>query len=131
VMDLVRDLNHVYRNEPALHRYDVEDRGFEWIAGNDSEQSVLAFLRKADGAAPVAIVFNFTPVPRLHYRVGLPLPGEYAELINSDVAAYGGSGMGNLGRVQAEAQPWHGRPFSAEITLPPLAAIFLRASQAL
>jgi 1,4-alpha-glucan branching enzyme len=74
-------------------------------------------------------VLNFTPVPRSNYRIGLPFAGEYAELINSDAAAYGGSDMGNFGRVYAHAEPWHGRPFSAEITLPPLGAVFLRASQ--
>jgi 1,4-alpha-glucan branching enzyme len=77
----------------------------------------------------VCIVLNFTPVPRLDYRVGLPLPGEYVELLNTDAAAYGGSGMGNLGRVYAQAEPSHGRQFSAALTLPPLAAVFLRASQ--
>jgi 1,4-alpha-glucan branching enzyme len=129
VLNLVRDLNHAYRNEPALYRYDVDPRGFEWIAGNDSEQSVISFLRKADGAPPVVIVVNFTPVPRWKYRVGVPLPGEYTELINSDVAAYGGSNLGNLGRVHAQDDPCHGRPFSVELTLPPLAAVFLKASQ--
>jgi 1,4-alpha-glucan branching enzyme len=129
VLELIHDLNDIYRREPALHRFDVDSRGFEWIAGNDSEQSVLAFVRKADGAPPVCIAINFTPVPRLKYRIGLPLPGEYTELINSDAASYGGSGMGNLGRVEARAEPCHGRPYSVELTLPPLAAVFLRASR--
>jgi len=127
VMQLVRDLNLAYRSEPALHRLDVEPGGFEWIAGNDSEQSVFAFLRTAPGTAPVAVVLNLTPVPRHRYRVGLPVAGEYRELINTDAQAYGGSGMGNLGRVWAEEYGWHGRRFSAELTLPPLAAVFLRA----
>ena len=128
LLSLVSDLNRVYREQPALHRLDVQPSGFEWIAGNDSEQSVLSFLRMAEGAAPICAVINFTPVPRLAYRVGLPRSGEWRELINSDSAAYGGSGMGNLGRVEATATPCHGRPYSAELTLPPLAALFLRAS---
>jgi 1,4-alpha-glucan branching enzyme len=128
LLALVHDLNRVYRQEPALHRRDVDPSGFEWIAGNDSEQSVLSFLRLAEGAAPICAVLNFTPVPRLAYRVGLPRAGTYVELINSDAAAYGGSGMGNLGRVEAVAQPCHGRPYSAELTLPPLGALFLRAN---
>jgi 1,4-alpha-glucan branching enzyme len=75
------------------------------------------------------IVVNFTPVPRWQYRVGVPFPGDYSELINSDVAAYGGSNLGNFGRVHAQGEPCHGRPFSVELTLPPLSAVFLKASR--
>ncbi|HKU39352.1 MAG TPA: 1,4-alpha-glucan branching protein GlgB [Polyangiales bacterium] len=127
VLNLIGDLNRIYRSEPALHRMDVDSRGFEWIAGNDSEQSVLSFLRVAEGAPPVCVVLNFTPVPRIGYRVGLPRPGEWIELLNSDAEHYGGSGMGNLGRVWADETHWHGRPYSAAVTLPPLAAVMLRA----
>ncbi len=129
LMKLVKDLNDAYRREPAMHRLDVEPAGFEWIAGNDSEQSVFAFMRVAPNTEPVVIVANFTPVPRHRYRVGLPSGGEWAELVNTDAAAYGGSGMGNMGRVFAAAEPWHGRAHSAELTLPPLAAVYLRAAR--
>jgi 1,4-alpha-glucan branching enzyme len=126
LQQLVRDLNRVYRAEPALHFRDVDNRGFEWIAGNDSEQSVFAFLRLGAGPEPVVTVCNFTPVPRYGYRVGVPLPGTYVELINTDAPAYGGSGLGNAGSVQAQAPSYHGRPYSLELTLPPLAALILK-----
>jgi 1,4-alpha-glucan branching enzyme len=126
VSRLLSDLNRVYRREPALHVHDVDWTGFQWIAGNDSEQSVLSFLRLSQGAATVCAVFNFTPVVRYGYRVGVPYGGEWFELINSDANHYGGSGVGNMGRVLATEQPCHGRPFSIELALPPLAAVLLR-----
>jgi 1,4-alpha-glucan branching enzyme len=125
VQQLVRDLNRVYHTQPALHQRDVDPRGFEWIAGNDSEQSVLAFLRVGESAPPIVCVFNFTPLPRYEYRVGVPQGGSYLELLNSDAGTYAGSNLGNGGRVEAEAQGWHGRPYSLRLTLPPLAALFL------
>jgi 1,4-alpha-glucan branching enzyme len=94
--------------------------------GNDSEQSVFAFLRLSEGEKPVVAVFNFTPVPRYGYRVGVPHPGAYVELINTDARVYGGSDVGNGGRVSAESVPCHGRPHSLVLTLPPLAALWLR-----
>jgi 1,4-alpha-glucan branching enzyme len=125
----VRDLNALYRNLPALHARDCEADGFRWIVVNDEAQSVIAFLRMgAEGDAPVAVVSNFTPVPRLAYRIGLPAPGHWREALNSDAEYYGGSNMGNLGGVVAEARPAHGFGASAVVTLPPLATLFLEFS---
>jgi 1,4-alpha-glucan branching enzyme len=126
VQRLMADLNRLYRSEPALHQHDTDASGFEWIAGNDSEQSVFAFLRLSEGQKPIVAVFNFTPVPRYGYRVGVPLPGEYIELVNTDAHVYGGSDLGNGGRVHAVAESTHGRPYSLALTLPPLAALWLR-----
>jgi 1,4-alpha-glucan branching enzyme len=119
------DLNRLYREEPALHRLDFDPAGFQWIDANDADQSALSFLR-LDGERAVLAAFNFTPVPRHAYRLGVPVGGHWEEVLNGDAAEYGGSGQGNLGGVEAEAEPWHGRPFSIELTLPPLAAVFLR-----
>jgi 1,4-alpha-glucan branching enzyme len=127
VRDCVRDLNRLYRTEPALHARDCEGEGFRWIVVNDAEQSVLAWLRLGGADdAPVAVVCNFTPVPRHHYRIGLPRAGVWEELLNTDAIVYGGSGMGNLGRVTAGDVPSHGFAASAELLLPPLATLFLR-----
>ncbi len=121
----VRDLNRLYRDRPALHARDCEVEGFRWIVVNDDAQSVLAFLRSGgEGDRPVAVVCNFTPVPRLGYRMGLPGAGRWRELLNSDAAIYGGSNMGNLGGVSAETRPAHGFPASAALTLPPLSTLF-------
>jgi 1,4-alpha-glucan branching enzyme len=130
VRDCVRDLNRLYRAEPALHARDCEADGFRWIVVDDAEQSVFAWLRMGgEGAAPVAVVCNLTPVPRHRYRIGLPRAGVWRELLNTDASEYGGSGMGNLGRVTAAAVPSHGLPASAELLLPPLATLFLRGSE--
>jgi len=119
----VADLNHIYRSYPALHQKDFESDGFEWIDCHDAPQSVLSFLRKGDGLhESVITVFNFTPVPRQHYRIGVPELGTYREIFNSDSSYYGGSNLGNLS-VEAETLEWMGRPFSIEITLPPLSGI--------
>lgn len=118
----VRDLNHLYRTHPALW-HDGSD-GFEWIDFNDREQSVICYLRKNAGRL-LLFVLNFTPVPRTHYRVGVPTGGPWREVLNSDAVIYGGSGMGNLGRVEAVPESWHGRPFHLALTLPPLAALIL------
>ncbi len=120
------DLARLYRDHPALHRLDFDPAGFQWIDVSDRAASVLGLLRRAgDGNPDVAVVFNFTPVPRYGYRVGLSKQGTWRELANGDAEAYGGSGIGNAGAVQAEARPWHGQPASAALTLPPLAAVFL------
>lgn len=122
---LVGDLNRLYREHPALHRYDFEARGFEWIDCHDSSQSALSYLRNGDGDFLV-IALNFTPVPRENYRIGVPRAGDYVEVFNSDSAYYGGSNLGNGGVVRAEAEPWMNRPCSMLITLPPLAAVIMR-----
>jgi 1,4-alpha-glucan branching enzyme len=124
--DMMRDLNRVYRAHPALWQADIEPEGFEWIYANDAEQSVLSFLRKGrDEGAQLACVANLTPVPRSGYRVGLPAPGRWAEVLNTDAVEWGGSGVGNLGEVFAEDRPWHGYRWSAAVTLPPLGVLWL------
>jgi len=127
VQDLIRDLNGVYRATPALHARDCEPEGFRWVVADDHANSVLAWLRFGEpGDAPVAVVSNFTPVPRDNYRIGLPLSGRWEEILNTDAGRYGGSNLGNLGGVTAKAEPSHGLPASAEVVLPPLATVFLR-----
>jgi len=126
LQQLVADLNRVYREEPALHELDCEPGGFEWIDCNDSANSVLTLIRKARSSSRIAAAaFNFTPVPRHNYRMGAPRPGRWREVINSDALEYHGSGMGNQGEVMAEAVPFHGRPWSLNLNLPPLAGVFL------
>ncbi len=125
---LLADLNRLYRDEPALHARDTDPSGFAWIDGSDADHSILSFLRLGgEGEAPILVVLNFTPVVRYDHRVGVPLEGHWEEVLNTDAEAYGGSGVGNLGRVVAEARSMHGRPASMAITLPPLAAVFFRA----
>jgi 1,4-alpha-glucan branching enzyme len=128
VQKWVEQLNRVYREQPALHELDNDPAGFEWIDCNDNAASTISLLRK--GSSPrerIVVVSNFTPVPRLAYRVGVPTGGYWRELLNSDSRDYGGSNMGNGGGVQAEPIPAHGRPYSLSLTLPPLAALFLKA----
>jgi len=126
VQRLVRDLNRLYREVPALHRLDCEPAGFEWIDATDADQSVLSFLRLGDRPGQMAVVVcNFTPVLRHGYRVGAPQGGVWLERLNTDSELYGGGGIGNLGRVVAEESPMHGRPFSLSLTLPPLATVIL------
>jgi 1,4-alpha-glucan branching enzyme len=129
MQNLVRDLNHAYRELPALHRRDCEATGFEWVEMNDRAQSVLAFLRLgAEGDRPALVVCNFTPVPRHGYRVGVPCGGFWRERINTDAADYGGSGTGNLGGVHGEEIAWHGRSHSLVVTLPPLATVIFESA---
>ncbi len=126
VLGWVRDLNRFYAEEPAMHRKDCEHDGFEWVDCSDAENSVVSLLRRGgEGDRPVLAVFNFTPVLRNGYRIGVPSGGLWRERLNGDAAAYGGTGAGNLGGVQAEGVPAHARPFSISLTLPPLAALFL------
>ncbi len=123
----VEQLNHLHRTEPALHRLDCDPAGFRWVEANDADNSVLAFLRHAgEGSGrDVLVVANFTPVPRDGYRVGVPTGGRWVELANSDGAEYGGGGLGNAGGVTASAVPAQGWPESLELTVPPLAVLFL------
>jgi 1,4-alpha-glucan branching enzyme len=128
MMNTVRQLNRIYRDYPALHALDTQSGGFEWIDGGDWENSVVSFLRKGrDGQPSVACVFNFTPLPRPGYRVGVSEAGYWREIFNSDAHEFGGSGHGNLGGVEASPKEWHGRPLSLHITLPPLGALFFVA----
>jgi 1,4-alpha-glucan branching enzyme len=123
----VQDLNRAYRSEPALHLLDTDHFGFEWVDPNDHEQSVLSFMRYGGAdAAPVAVVCNFTPVPRHNYRLGVSRDGFWKEILNGDAAEYGGSGQGNFGGVEAAPVPYHGRQHSLNVTVPPLAAVFFR-----
>jgi 1,4-alpha-glucan branching enzyme len=127
ILRWVRDLNAFYLAEPALHAFDAEPRGFEWIDASDAEGGTLCFLRRGPSERDVAVVaLNLTPMLHERFRIGLPTGGVWHEALNSDAEVYGGSGMGNLGRVEAEPTPWHGRPHSAQIVLPPLASVFLR-----
>jgi 1,4-alpha-glucan branching enzyme len=124
----VADLNRLYRSEPALYQVDFDQSGFEWVDCNDSEQSVLSFLRKPrGGGAPVLVVCNFTPVPRMNYIVGVPRGGYWREIANSDATLYGGSGMGNLGGVDSAPVAAHGRFHSLALTLPPLSVLMFRS----
>jgi 1,4-alpha-glucan branching enzyme len=126
----LRDCNTLYRGAPALHEMDHEGGGFEWIDCNDSMISAISFLRRAKNRADVvAFVCNFTPVPRYNYRVGVPFPGFWQEILNSDAPLYGGSGQGNSGGVEASPLPMHGRPHSLSITLPPLACVVFRPAR--
>jgi len=123
---LVRDLNRLLRDLPALHEEDCEPQGFEWIDCTDHETGVISFLRRARNGEDIAVVVcNFTPVLRQAYRIGVPEGGAYREVFNSDASLYGGSNAGNGGLVQAEAAPCHGRPFSLSLNLPPLATLIL------
>jgi 1,4-alpha-glucan branching enzyme len=124
---LVGDLNRCYREQPALHARDLEATGFRWIIGDDRSNSVYAFFRRGDSReAPVIAICNFTPVPHHGYRLGAPRPGTWREIINTDAAIYGGSNMGNGGAVDSQARHHHGQPYSIELTIPPLATLYLR-----
>ncbi len=125
VQTLLRDLNHLYREVRALHVLDCEAGGFQWIDCQDWEHSVISYLRFDDDGGYAVVVCNFTPVVREAYRVGVPRGGWHREAINTDAAPYGGGNVGNGGGVMAEETPWHGRPFSVSLTLPPLATLVL------
>ena len=125
VQHLVRDLNHLYRQHPPLHRLNFSGPGFDWIDCNDATQSVLAYLRQ-DGERFLVVVLNFTPVVREDYRVGVPEEGCYREVFNSDSHFYHGSNVSNGTHITAEPQSWMGRPASLTLTLPPLAGIVLQ-----
>ena len=130
VLQWVADLNHLYRTQTALHERDFKAEGFEWIDYRDAEASVLAFLRRGKRHDDVVLVaLNFTPVPREGYRIGVPVPGLWTELLNSDAKAYGGSGLGNAGAVMAEEIESFDHPYSLSLTLPPLAAVFMRPAR--
>lgn len=125
IHNLVRDLNHFYRNLPALHELDFEQTGFSWIDCQDADRSLLSFMRRGRNGETAIIIFNFTPIPRHHYRIGVPFNGTYHELFNSDSHDYGGSNLLNSGEIHSHAIPWMNHPYSIEITLPPLAGIML------
>jgi 1,4-alpha-glucan branching enzyme len=124
---LVGDLNRLYRAEPSLYELDYEPSGFQWIDCNDNENSVFSFIRRARDRGDFTVtILNFTPVPRTAYRIGVPEPGRYREMLNSDSALYAGSNMGNAGFVASEPVAAHGQPHSIVLVLPPLAGLVLK-----
>ncbi len=126
----VEDLNRAYRYTPALHVFDNDPRGFEWLDPHDSQQSVFSYLRKGYPTDDdVIVVCNFTPIPRENYRVGAPHGGTWQEMLNSDATLYGGSGWGNMGGVEATPVGSHGQPCSLTLTVPPLGAVFLKGQR--
>lgn len=126
----LRDLNHIYLTEGALYERDFSHEGFEWVDASDALNSVLSFMRiDAAGRCRILVVCNFTPVPRFAHRIGVPEGGEWVELLNTDAKVYGGGGIGNFGGVLADPIPMHGRPFSVELSVPPLGVLFLRRRQ--
>jgi len=128
LLELVKDINRVYKEEPALWVADSDPASFRWIDAQDADSNVIGFRRIApETGRELVCVCNFSPVPRHGYRVGLPRPGRWDEVLNTDSSVYGGSGVGNLGAVHAGDEPWHGLPHSASLTLPPLATVWLRA----
>ncbi len=124
----VRDLNSLYRKEPALHKQDFHPAGFEWVDCQDSDQSVITFLRNSgEDDAQILVALNFTPIIRYDYKIGVPIAGHWQECLNSDAEAYWGSGVGNMGGVNTVDEPSHSRPYSLHLTIPPLGAVFLRS----
>jgi 1,4-alpha-glucan branching enzyme len=132
IQALVRDLNRAYKSEPALWELDSDPAGFYWIEPNDADSNVMAFARRGadERGRHVVFIANLSPIPRESYRLGLPRSGPWKELVNTDSQYYGGSDVGNLGGLLAEPVPWHEQPFSAELTLPPLGALWLVPDEA-
>jgi 1,4-alpha-glucan branching enzyme len=126
LLTLVTQLNRVYREQPALWARDNEPGGFEWLDASDAEHNAVTFLRWDNHSNPIAILMNFSGTPLDNYRIGLPFSGTWDEILNTDALEYGGSGVGNYGSVVAIDEPWAGRPASAQLTLPPLAGLWLR-----
>ena len=126
---LSRDLNRLYRDNPALHELDHAAEGFAWIDCHDAEQSIICFERRSRNGALVVVILNFTPVPRIGYRIGLPRGGTYSEIFNSDSRYYGGSDVGNGAGIEAEARAWMNRSYSASVTVPPLGAVIFAPTQ--
>ena len=121
-----RDMNHLYKDEPALHEVDFEGAGFQWIDCNDSAQSILSFIRRDKNGGEIVAVLNLTPVPRENYRLGVPKAGSYQEIMNTDSATYGGSNIKNTEVIVADKKAWMDQPQSISVTLPPLACIIFK-----
>ncbi|HDZ90444.1 MAG: 1,4-alpha-glucan branching protein GlgB [Deltaproteobacteria bacterium] len=127
LQNFVRDLNRIYCTEPALYELDYDPKGFQWIDFSDTDATVVTFMRKGKDPEEILIfAFNFTPVPRMGYRIGAPVPGSYSELLNSDAVLYGGSNIGVEGGVTAHKVPWHNQPCSLSLNLPPLGMLVLK-----
>jgi len=130
IRDYVKALNGLYTSLPALYQMDFGWEGFEWIDFHDVDNSIVSFLRRArDPNDFLVVVANFTPVPREGYRVGVPRPGFYREILNSDAACFGGSNMGNSGGLPSDAKPWQGQPHSILIPVPPLAVLYFKSGE--
>jgi 1,4-alpha-glucan branching enzyme len=125
VQQLVKDLNAAYTSQPALWQQDSSPAGFEWIDANDWGGNVLSFVRYGADGSMLACVCNFSATPHRDYRIGLPSAGRWTEVLNTDAEIYGGADIGNFGGVDAVAEPWHGRPASASLSIPPLGVIWL------
>ena len=125
ILRFMTDVNELYRSRPALWSQDTRPEGYSWIDANDSASNVLSFLRWGSDGSVLACVFNFAGAERNDYRLGLPRSGPWREVLNSDSTHYNGSGIGNLGAVTASDEPWHGRPASARLVLPPNSAVWL------
>jgi len=126
IQKLTEELNKIYRDELSLHQRDCDVRGFRWIELGDSLQSIISFARIGNKGNFIVCVFNFTPVIRHNYRIGVPELGFYRELLNTDSEIFGGSNVGNFGGVYSQEIPFHGFPYSLELTLPPLAALYFK-----
>jgi 1,4-alpha-glucan branching enzyme len=130
LQDLVRDLNRVYKDNPAFWATDHDAEKFSWIDANDAGNNVFSFVRygpdDSGGRSAVACIANFSAIPHHGYRLGLPYAGRWEEVVNTDATSYGGSGVGNFGAVEANGTPWHGLESSAELSVPPLATVYLR-----
>jgi len=128
VRRLVRDLNFLYRDTPALHQLDCDPDGFQWVDVANAAESIVSYLRRSRNPDDLSVVVcNFTPVPRENYRIGVPRPGRYRERLNTDATEYGGSGVGNAGEVYAEPHPSHGYDYSVCLRLPPLGVLIFTA----
>jgi len=128
IQRLVCELNRVYRDEPALHRGDCQPEGFRWVDANDSEHSVISFLRRSEPTdEQILVVYNATPVVHYNYKIGVPTGGQWQEILNTDAEEFGGSGQGNLGVVEAAPVATHGQPYTLNLTLPPLGAVLMKA----
>jgi len=123
---MMRDMNHLYKDVPALHEVDFDSAGFQWLDCNDAERSVLSFIRRDKHGGPVIVALNLTPVHRDNYRLGVPLAGHYREVMNTDSEIYGGSNIGNAGGVDAEEGAWMDQPYSINMILPPLSCVILQ-----
>lgn len=130
LLKYMADLNHLYRAHRSLWEVDFHWEGFEWIDANDALHSTLSFLRfSGDRKETLLCAFNFTPVPRHNHRLGVPHAGHWEEILNSDAELYGGANHGNYGGTHTQDQPWHDKPVSLTLTLPPLGAVYLRHRQ--
>ncbi len=125
---MMRDMNHLYKDEPALHEVDFEDGGFQWLDCNDAAQSILSFVRRDKNGGFVVVVLNLTPVPREHYRLGVPAAGRYVEILNTDAKTYGGSNLGNAGELITDTQAWMGQQHSIAMMLPPLSCVIFKSN---